>query len=159
MIYWPEYTSWDDDAISTVKRNRVTFMRYLTKLADQVMCLMSKEHSDAIVWNDLDPEEAGKSASKKAASHNRLYTFAVQKTKEQEETVSIHDGYQVRCFSFYYELSELRVLNAFGIAWNHRLTSLASAQRPSSISAQTGPTLILPRGSFQEKLDKPLFPA
>jgi hypothetical protein len=28
LIYWPEYTTWDDDATSTIKRNRVTFMRY-----------------------------------------------------------------------------------------------------------------------------------
>ena len=27
-IYWPEDTTWDDDAISSVQRNRVTFMRY-----------------------------------------------------------------------------------------------------------------------------------
>ena len=28
VLYWPEDTTWDDEAISTVKRNRVTFMRY-----------------------------------------------------------------------------------------------------------------------------------
>ena len=28
VIYWPEDTTWDDDAVSSVKRNRVTFMRY-----------------------------------------------------------------------------------------------------------------------------------
>ena len=28
LIYWPEYTTWDDDSISAIKRNRVTFMRY-----------------------------------------------------------------------------------------------------------------------------------
>ena len=27
VIYWPEETTWDDDAVSSVKRNRVTFMR------------------------------------------------------------------------------------------------------------------------------------
>ncbi|KAK0217804.1 hypothetical protein IW262DRAFT_1093615 [Armillaria fumosa] len=27
VIYWPEDTTWNDDAISAVKRNRVTFMR------------------------------------------------------------------------------------------------------------------------------------
>jgi hypothetical protein len=28
VIFWPEETTWDDAAISTVKRNRVTFIRY-----------------------------------------------------------------------------------------------------------------------------------
>lgn len=27
MLYWPEETTWDDKAISSVRRNRVTFMR------------------------------------------------------------------------------------------------------------------------------------
>lgn len=32
VVYWPEETTWDDDAVSSVKRNRVTFMRYHRKL-------------------------------------------------------------------------------------------------------------------------------
>ncbi|KAF8270136.1 hypothetical protein EI94DRAFT_831095 [Lactarius quietus] len=28
VLYWPEDTTWDDNAVSTVQRNRVTFMRY-----------------------------------------------------------------------------------------------------------------------------------
>ena len=28
VVYWPEETTWNDDAVSSVKRNRVTFMRY-----------------------------------------------------------------------------------------------------------------------------------
>jgi hypothetical protein len=28
VLYWPEDTTWDDEAVSTVQRNRVTFMRY-----------------------------------------------------------------------------------------------------------------------------------
>ena len=28
VLYWPEATTWDDQAISTVRRNRVMFMRY-----------------------------------------------------------------------------------------------------------------------------------
>jgi len=27
VVYWPEETTWDDNAVSSVKRNRVTFMR------------------------------------------------------------------------------------------------------------------------------------
>ncbi|KAF8305258.1 hypothetical protein DL93DRAFT_2160360 [Clavulina sp. PMI_390] len=72
VIYWPESGTWDDDAISTVKRHRVMFMRYdllfsaerwlslgsryLTQATEQIMCLMSKEHSDSIIWDDDDDE-------------------------------------------------------------------------------------------------------
>ena len=28
VVYWPEETSWEDHAASSVQRNRVTFMRY-----------------------------------------------------------------------------------------------------------------------------------
>ena len=28
VLYWPEDTTWDDQAVSTVQRNRATFMRY-----------------------------------------------------------------------------------------------------------------------------------
>ena len=28
VIFWPEDTTWHDDAVSSVCRNRVTFMRY-----------------------------------------------------------------------------------------------------------------------------------
>ena len=27
VVYWPEETTWDDDAVSSVRRNRVMFMR------------------------------------------------------------------------------------------------------------------------------------
>lgn len=29
LIYWPEDTTWDDNAVSSVCKNRVTFMRYV----------------------------------------------------------------------------------------------------------------------------------
>jgi hypothetical protein len=28
LVYWPEDTTWDDGAVTSVRRNRVTFMRY-----------------------------------------------------------------------------------------------------------------------------------
>ncbi|KAG8690824.1 hypothetical protein FRC11_008865, partial [Ceratobasidium sp. 423] len=48
IIYWPEDTTWDDQAASSsVRRNRVTFMRYLTKLADQTISLVSPSQARA----------------------------------------------------------------------------------------------------------------
>lgn len=33
VLYWPEDTTWNDQAASTVQRNRVTFMRYGSPLS------------------------------------------------------------------------------------------------------------------------------
>ncbi|KAJ7464645.1 hypothetical protein FB451DRAFT_1370363 [Mycena latifolia] len=94
VIYWPENTTWNDDAISSVRRNRdfhEILFRYLTKIADQVTCLISPEHARAIVWNpeaeelpmDLDEES------------DRLFTFEVAKTNEQDEGVSVRPGFTI----------------------------------------------------------------
>jgi hypothetical protein len=29
VLYWPEQTTWDDSAASSVRRNRITFMRFV----------------------------------------------------------------------------------------------------------------------------------
>ena len=59
--------------------------RYLTKLCDQLVCLLSAEHSQAIVWGD--------------EVDDRVYDFMVTKTNEQEENVTARLGFTVRrCF-------------------------------------------------------------
>jgi hypothetical protein len=35
VLYWPEDTTWNDQAASTVQRNRVTFMRYESPLSSR----------------------------------------------------------------------------------------------------------------------------
>jgi hypothetical protein len=32
VVYWPEQTTWNDDADESVRRNRVTFMRYVPQV-------------------------------------------------------------------------------------------------------------------------------
>ncbi|KAJ6534677.1 hypothetical protein DFH09DRAFT_932195, partial [Mycena vulgaris] len=91
VIYWPEATTWNDDAISSVRRNRVTFMRYLTKIVDQVTCLISPEHARAIVWND-EAEDLPMDIDEES---DRLFTFEVAKTNEQDEDVSVRPGFTV----------------------------------------------------------------
>lgn len=114
MIYWPEDSTWDDNASSTIQKHRTTFMRYhpirilvsdlhsmypryLTKITDQVVCLISDEHARAIVWNDaedLPPVDTWEEDS------DRLYTFEVLKTNEQEENVTARPGFTVRSSRF-----------------------------------------------------------
>ncbi|KAG8992268.1 hypothetical protein FRB94_011740 [Tulasnella sp. JGI-2019a] len=100
IIYWPEDTTWDDTAAAGVKRNRVTFMRYLTRLTDQIHALVSPEHAATLVCNqddsDSDDEEETGAASESDSdgeSDDRFFTFEVAKTHEQEEDAQIHAGF------------------------------------------------------------------
>ncbi|KAK0239015.1 hypothetical protein EDD85DRAFT_527825 [Armillaria nabsnona] len=91
VIYWPEDTTWNDNAISAVRRNRITFMRYLTKVCDQLLCMISSKQAASFVWKetsedpfiDLDDNT------------DRLFTFEVHKTNEQEENVTMRPGFKI----------------------------------------------------------------
>ncbi|TFY77300.1 hypothetical protein EWM64_g6712 [Hericium alpestre] len=93
VIYWPEETTWNDNAISTVRRNRVTFMRYLMKVSDQRVALISSHHAGAIVWHEDDGDDASMDIDDEES--DRLYTFEVAKTKEQEEDVTSREGFKM----------------------------------------------------------------
>ncbi|KAJ3073522.1 hypothetical protein HDU98_001323 [Podochytrium sp. JEL0797] len=67
-FFWPEVSSWDDGANHSVIKNRVAFMRYLTKLTTGQFCLMTE--SDR-------------------------YIFEVVQSQKQEEKVEIGDGFTV----------------------------------------------------------------
>ncbi|KAI0089047.1 hypothetical protein BDY19DRAFT_993280 [Irpex rosettiformis] len=94
-LYWPQDTTWNDDAITSVARNRETFMRYLTKIADQIVVLISDEHADGIVW-----DEGPSGNPKKSSKSGRLFTYKVAKTHEQEENVTVHPGFEIHNHSF-----------------------------------------------------------
>ncbi|KAI0250873.1 hypothetical protein BJV78DRAFT_1393001 [Lactifluus subvellereus] len=91
VIYWPEDTTWDDSATSSVCRNRMTFMRYLTKICDQVVVLLSPEHSTSIVWNDSDSEDE----SVDVDTGDRIFSFEVAEMNEQEENVVTRPSFQM----------------------------------------------------------------
>ncbi|KZV70579.1 hypothetical protein PENSPDRAFT_665019 [Peniophora sp. CONT] len=91
VVYWPEDTTWDDDAISSVRRNRVTLMRYLTKLADQVVALISDAHAERLVWKEA--ASVDEDASSDEDESDRLFTFQVSKTVAQEESVTARTGF------------------------------------------------------------------
>ncbi|KAG9014447.1 hypothetical protein FRB93_013572 [Tulasnella sp. JGI-2019a] len=100
VIYWPEDTTWDDAAGGGVKRNRVTFMRYLTRLTDQIRILVSPEHATSIIWGDEDLEkdcEGDKSSADCSDSgdegDDRVFKFEVAKIHEQENDAHVHPGF------------------------------------------------------------------
>jgi hypothetical protein len=69
----------------------------LTKICDQVVSLLSPEQSASIIWND----EPCSAASAESADldvddgSDRLYTFVVAETNEQEENAVMRPGFQV----------------------------------------------------------------
>jgi len=71
--------------------------RYLTKLCDQIVCLLSSEHSQAIVWGDEDNNEVSVD-SDNDDSGRRLHSFVVAKTNDQKENVVARQGFTVRRF-------------------------------------------------------------
>ena len=87
--------------------------RYLNKLCDQLVCLLSSEHSKALVWgnddnNQADEEyddddEEGTSTGSEETDSDRFVSFEVAKTKDQEENVAIRAGFLVR-----YSVTSLR---------------------------------------------------
>jgi hypothetical protein len=111
VIYWPEDSTWDGSAASSVSRNRVTFMRwvaadnriflaffmpvcrYLTKMCDQVIALLSPEHTASIVWGDEDSDT--ESMDVDTGDDDRLFTYEVAKWNEQEESAVSRPGFQV----------------------------------------------------------------
>ncbi len=64
--------------------------RYLTKLCDQVVCLMSDEHADTFVWE----EEAPQPVVQERRGGSRRYV--VEEIQNQNEDVVISQGFTVR---------------------------------------------------------------
>ncbi|KAG2116832.1 hypothetical protein DEU56DRAFT_984881 [Suillus clintonianus] len=94
IIYWPEDATWDDSAPSSVKRNRVTFMRYLTTMCDQVMALISPEYARSIVWIGQEGDDTLMEIDQDQYEPDRMFTFEVRKTNEQEEAVKPRPGFK-----------------------------------------------------------------
>lgn len=94
VVYWPEDATWDDSAPSSVKRNRVTFMRYLTTMCDQIMALISPDHARSIVWIGQEGKDPVIKMDKEEDVSDRMFTFEVMKTNEQEEAVKLRPGFK-----------------------------------------------------------------
>ncbi|KAI6035781.1 hypothetical protein EDC04DRAFT_2571420 [Pisolithus marmoratus] len=94
VVYWPQENTWDDSAPSQIRRNRVTFMRYLTKMCDQIVALISSAHAQTIVWNDGDDDD-DEATRDEDDEGGRIINCVVDRTTEQEESVQVREGFKV----------------------------------------------------------------
>jgi hypothetical protein len=67
--------------------------RYLTKICDQVIALLSATHSASLVWGDEDNDND--SITIEDGDEDRLFTYEVAKRNEQEESAALHPGFKV----------------------------------------------------------------
>ncbi|PVF98363.1 hypothetical protein CPB86DRAFT_733118 [Serendipita vermifera] len=98
ILFWPEDDTWKDNAGSAVARNRVTFMRYLTKLSDQLVCLISDEHAANLVWNEdeMDDSKPDDHRDDDKDMDDRLMDFSVEQTQNQDEGASLTAGFSLQ---------------------------------------------------------------
>ncbi|CAE6339205.1 unnamed protein product [Rhizoctonia solani] len=95
ILYWPEDSTWDDKAISSVRRNRITFMRYLSKLTDQMVALISPEQAGAMVWTSGRRGANDHAIHSEMFDESRMFSFEVEKSTEQEEDAIAVTGFTV----------------------------------------------------------------
>lgn len=60
------------------------------------MALISPEHSRALVWNDEQDAGPQDDEDDSAEGVDRMFTFEVAKTKEEEESIAPQPGFTVR---------------------------------------------------------------
>jgi hypothetical protein len=92
---------WDSPFFSLTQQIQY---RYLAKMCDQVIALLSPEYSASIVWDN--DENGSESVDLYTDDTDRMFSFEVSKSNEQEENVVVCPGFQVSV-SFVVEVSFL----------------------------------------------------
>ncbi|KAG8690825.1 hypothetical protein FRC11_008866 [Ceratobasidium sp. 423] len=142
ILYWPEDSTWDDKAISSVRRNRITFMRYLSKLTDQMIALVSPEQASAMVWTGRRGTNEHAIQSE-MFDESRMFSFAVEKSTEQEEDAIATAGFTV--------IPDTRKLQNFQDPSKTRLV-------PGEEKAGLMTCLLEPATTISEKRNETMYP-
>nr|CAG8522177.1 4868_t:CDS:10 [Entrophospora candida] len=98
VIHWPEHGCYEDNASEQLKKNMVKFHRYLTKLTDHQICLMSSSDLKYFEWElrndgDGDSDYSDKSENEEDET---CYEFEVKKSQEEKEDFQLHKGFKVQ---------------------------------------------------------------
>ncbi|CUA71759.1 Cadherin-23 [Rhizoctonia solani] len=102
LVYWPESNTWDDQESAetvtisnTLRRNRETFMRFLTKLCDQTIALVSASQADAFVWERSIQTNITSGNRQENSFRSRVEEFHVLELDEQEDDVIASSGFEI----------------------------------------------------------------
>ncbi|CAE6468546.1 unnamed protein product [Rhizoctonia solani] len=104
IFYWPEESTWDDQAASlssTIRRNRETFMRYLTKLSEQTVALVSPSQAKGFIWETRSRDNVIPEHQRSADAESRLEEFQVFELDEQKEDAIASPGFKVSAESVF----------------------------------------------------------
>lgn len=66
-------------------------------MCDQVVSLISSEHAKTIIWSEEDDENVDndQTLDLDQDESDRMFTFEVAQTNEQEESVTVREGFKV----------------------------------------------------------------
>ena len=88
-------------------------------MCDQIVALMSSEHSQSIIWNEGEDDD--NDSRDEDDEGGRIINCVVDRTTEQEESVQTREGFKVRIYflceqscKFHY-LGSIRAYLAFQI--------------------------------------------
>ncbi|PKB94332.1 hypothetical protein RhiirA5_507646 [Rhizophagus irregularis] len=89
VVHWPEIGCYEENTSSQRKKNMTNLHRYLTKLTDHQLCLMSDNDLESFDWkmdnSDVDSDD----------DDDTCYEFEVKKSQEEQEDFKIYPGFEV----------------------------------------------------------------
>ena len=67
-------------------------------MCDQIVALMSSEHSQSIIWSEGKDDDNDSSDEDDEGS--RITNFVVDRTTSREESIQVREGFKVRAANF-----------------------------------------------------------
>ncbi|CAG8497592.1 11333_t:CDS:10 [Acaulospora morrowiae] len=93
VIHWPESGCYEENAPSQRKKSMTNLHRYLTKLTDEQLCLMSDKDLEYFEWNSGNDEQD--SNDEDDGGNNRYFEFEIKKSQEEQEDFKLARGFEV----------------------------------------------------------------
>ncbi|CAG8695303.1 16008_t:CDS:10, partial [Funneliformis mosseae] len=88
VIHWPEVGCYKENAPSQCKKNMTNLHRYLTKVTEHQLCLMSDEDLESFDWNLYNTEVD-------SDDDKGIHEFEVKKSQEVQDDFKICPGFKV----------------------------------------------------------------
>ncbi|RIA83800.1 hypothetical protein C1645_833247 [Glomus cerebriforme] len=95
VIHWSEDGCYDDSVSSYRKKNMTNLHRYLTKLTDHQICLMSEHDLENIDWQIVSNEENDDDSEDDEGEGGVCYDFEVRRSQEQKQDFEISLGFRI----------------------------------------------------------------